>query len=308
MKKLNACIALTLLLCLLTACGSSTAPEAPESPASEPPQTTPVSAQDSLPSLAQDEAPVRTLCRIADGAEDGNLLLAALDGGCVYRLPAENLTVTLDGQPADPSVLEDGMPVEVAHNGLIQETFPAGFGEVYSIAAWSRGQGMNGAGTTYDLCGLYLQVLEDLWEKDAGLNQDITQIAVDLSNAPGELSEAEKAAVIWRFGEKHGLESFAADFDELKEQGAITADPLESTANNAASYQSDAAFYHWEDGCLFSITPNEDHEGELYTTPVLFFNAEKWRSSLGAYYLYDCQANWGQTSSWSYQVGSEMIS
>ena len=31
MKKLNACIALTLLLCLLTACGSSTAPEAPES-------------------------------------------------------------------------------------------------------------------------------------------------------------------------------------------------------------------------------------------------------------------------------------
>ena len=167
---------------------------------------------------------------------------------------------------------------------------------------------MNGAGTTYDLCGLYLQVLEDLWEKDSGLNQDITQIAVDLSNAPGELSEAEKAAVIWRFGEKHGLESFAADFDELKEQGTITAEPLESTENNAASYQSDAAFYHWEDGCLFSITPNEDHEGEPYTTPVLFFNAEKWRSSLGAYYFYDCQANWGQTSSWSYQVDSEMIS
>lgn len=302
MKKLNACIALTLLLCLLTACGSDMASETPENPASEPVQTIPASVPDSLPSLAVDEEPVRTLCRIADGAEDGNLLLAALDGGYVYRLPTENLTVTLDGQPADASVLEDGMPVEIAHNGLIQETFPASFGEVYSVAAWSRGQGMNGMGTTYDLCGLYLQVLEDLWEKDSGLNENISQIAVDLSNAPGELTEGEKEAIIWLFGEKHGVPAFPATFDELKERGTISAEPLGEDAPDGA------AFYHWEDGCLFSITPNEDHEGELYSLPVLFFNAEKWRSSLGAYCFYDCQAGWGQATSWSYQIGGEMIS
>lgn len=312
MKKLNACIALTLLFCLLTACGSDAASQVPESPASgstsisvpESPASEPtsVSVPDSPLSLAVDEEPARTLCRIVDGAEDGNLLLAALDGGYVYRLPAENLTVTLDGKPADASVLEDGMPVEVAHNGLILETFPAGFGEVYSVAAWSRGQGMNGMGTTYDLCGLYLQVLEDLWEKDPGLNADVSQIAVDLSSVPGELSEGEKAAIIWRFGEKHGVEAFAATFDELKEQGYITAEPLGEDAPDGA------AFCHWEDGCLFSIGPNENHEGEVYSLPTLFFDAEKWRSSLGAYCFYDCHAGWGQATSWSYQIGTEMIS
>ncbi|MCI9300621.1 MAG: hypothetical protein HFF94_07585, partial [Oscillibacter sp.] len=59
----------------------------------------------------------------------------------------------------------------------------------------------------------------------------------------------------------------------------------------------------------FSITPSEDHEGESYSLPTLFFNAEKWRSSLGAYGFYDCSAGWGQVSTWNgYQIGSEMIS
>ena len=43
--------------------------------------------------------------------------------------------------------------------------------------------------------------------------------------------------------------------------------------------------------------------------PVLFFDAEKWRSSLGAYCFYDCSAVWPEMGTWSgYQIGSEMIS
>jgi hypothetical protein len=155
----------------------------------------------------------------------------------------------------------------------------------------------------FDLCGLYLQVLDDLWKKDPALNEDVSQIALDLSRAPGELTEGEKLALVHRFGELHGVEAFAATFEELEKQGYLTSEPLGNGAPEGA------AFVRWEDGCLFSITPSEDHEGESYSLPTLFFNAEKWRSSLGAYGFYDCSAGWGQVSTWNgYQVGSEMIS
>ncbi len=296
-----------LALCLLlTACAP--AAETPESPARTEGPAAPADPAGVPPSLAEDEEPTVLTCRIADGAEDGNLLLAELDEGLyggtgVYRLNVKDVPVTLDGEAAEPSVLEDGMAVDVAFNGTVLESFPAQLGEVYSVSAWSRGRGRNGGGTMFDLCGLYLQVLDDLWKKDPALNEDVSQIALDLSRAPGELTEGEKLALVHRFGELHGVVAFAATFEELKEQGYLTSEPLGDGAPEGA------AFVRWEDGCLFSITPSEDHEGESYSLPTLFFNAAKWRSSLGAYGFYDCFAGWGQVSTWNgYQIGSEMIS
>lgn len=296
-----------LALCLLlTACAP--AAETPESPARTEGPAAPANPAGVPPSLAEDEEPTVLTCRVVDGAEDGNLLLAELDEGLyggtgVYRLNVKDVPVTLDGEAAEPSVLEDGMAVDVAFNGHVLESFPAQLGEVYSVSAWSRGRGRNGGGTMFDLCGLYLQVLDDLWKKDPALNGDVSQIALDLSQAPGELTEGEKLALVHRFGELHGVEAFAATFEELKEQGYLTSEPLGDGAPEGA------AFVRWEDGCLFSITPSEDHEGESYSLPTLFFNAEKWRSSLGAYGFYDCSAGWGQVSTWNgYQIGSEMIS
>lgn len=305
MKLWKRVFILTLCL-LLTACAP--AAETPESPARTEGPAAPADPAGVPPSLAEDEEPTVLTCRVVDGAEDGNLLLAELDEGLyggtgVYRLNVKDVPVTLDGEAAEPSVLEDGMAVDVAFNGTVLESFPAQLGEVYSVSAWSRGRGRNGGGTMFDLCGLYLQVLDDLWQKDPALNGDVSQIALDLSQAPGELTEGEKLALVHRFGELHGVEAFAATFEELKEQGYLTPEPLGDGAPEGA------AFVRWEDGCLFSITPSEDHEGESYSLPTLFFNAEKWRSSLGAYGFYDCSAGWGQVSTWNgYQIGSEMIS
>lgn len=305
MKLWKRVFILALCLCL-TACAP--AAETPESPARTEGPAAPADPAGVPPSLAEDEEPTVLTCRVVDGAEDGNLLLAELDEGLyggtgVYRLNVKDVPVTLDGEAAEPSVLEDGMAVDVAFNGHVLESFPAQLGEVYSVSAWSRGRGRNGGGTMFDLCGLYLQVLDDLWKKDPALNEDVSQIALDLSQAPGELTEGEKLALVHRFGELHGVEAFAATFEELKEQGYLTSDPLGDGAPEGA------AFVRWEDGCLFSITPSEDHEGESYSLPTLFFNAEKWRSSLGAYGFYDCSAGWGQVSTWNgYQIGSEMIS
>ena len=296
-----------LALCLLLT-GCAPAAETPESPARTEGPAAPADPAGVPPSLAEDEEPTVLTCRVVDGAEDGNLLLAELDEGLyggtgVYRLNVKDVPVTLDGEAAEPSVLEDGMAVDVAFNGHVLESFPAQLGEVYSVSAWSRGRGRNGGGTMFDLCGLYLQVLDDLWKKDPALNEDVSQIALDLSQAPGELTEGEKLALVHRFGELHGVEAFAATFEELKEQGYLTSEPLGNGAPEGA------AFVRWEDGCLFSITPSEDHEGESYSLPTLFFNAEKWRSSLGAYGFYGCSAGWGQVSTWNgYQIGSEMIS
>lgn len=305
MKLWKRVFILTLCL-LLTACAP--AAETPESPARTEGPAAPADPAGVPPSLAEDEEPTVLTCRVVDGAEDGNLLLAELDEGLyggtgVYRLNVKDVPVTLDGEAAEPSVLEDGMAVDVAFNGTVLESFPAQLGEVYSVSAWSRGRGRNGGGTMFDLCGLYLQVLDDLWKKDPALNEDVSQIALDLSRAPGELTEGEKLALVHRFGELHGVEAFAATFEELEEQGYLTSEPLGDGAPEGA------AFVRWEDGCLFSITPSEDHEGESYSLPTLFFNAEKWRSSLGAYGFYDCSAGWGQVSTWNgYQIGSEMIS
>ena len=305
MKLWKRVFILTLCL-LLTACAP--AAETPESPARTEGPAAPADPAGVPPSLAEDEEPTVLTCRVVDGAEDGNLLLAELDEGLyggtgVYRLNVKDVPVTLDGEAAEPSVLEDGMAVDVAFNGTVLESFPAQLGEVYSVSAWSRGRGRNGGGTMFDLCGLYLQVLDDLWEKDKGLNENVSQIALDLSQAPGELTEGEKLALVHRFGELHGVEAFAATFEELKEQGYLTSEPLGDGAPEGA------AFVRWEDGCLFSITPSEDHEGESYSLPTLFFNAEKWRSSLGAYTFYDCSAMWPQGGTWTgYQIGSEMIS
>ena len=306
MKKWSLFLSLYFCLCLLSACGGALSAEQLAPVGMEPPAADPGA---SALSLAEDEEPTILTCRIVDGAETGELLLAELGEGLyggtgVYRLSLGDISVLLDGEAADASALEDGMTVGISFNGAVGETVPARFGEVYSVSGWSVGTEKNPGGSCYDLCGLYLQVLDDLWQKDAGLNENISLAGLDLSAAPGGLTDSEQAAVAWRFGELHGVEVLTGTFEELEEQGYFTAEPLGEGAPEGA------AFVRWEDGCLFSIKPNEGHEGEAYAgLPVLFFDAEKWRSSLGAYCFYDCSAVWPEMGTWSgYQIGSEMIS
>lgn len=179
-------------------------------------------------------------------------------------------------------------------------TFPAQFGNVSAVEHTRTERD--------DRCGLYLQVLEDLWAVDEGLNGDITKLGVDLSSVT-DLSGSEKSAVAWAFGNAHGLTPVEGTWDELKEQGYFTAQPLEGDGAPEG-----AAFYHWEDGALFSIRTNEDAAWSLPdiaegSPPVLTaFNAQKWRSGLGAYFFQNCTAVQADDGTWTYTVGSEAIS
>lgn len=312
-------LSLALCLGLLTACGApaipTSLPEGGGSAVSQPPE------DGAAPSLAEDEVPAYLTCRIVDGAEDGNLLLAELDaplsgghegrhdGKSVYTLTVgEDLPVTLDGRAASAGDLTDGMPLEIAFNGLVLETFPAQLGEVYSVSGYSIGTAQCPGGGYYDLCGLYLQALEDLWQRDPALNENISLTSLDLSQAPGSLLESEQSALRWRFGELHGVEALDLTFEELREQGYLTASSLSTPAPEEGEDFSDL-WYSWEDGCLFSIRENRSHDAECYSLPILFFDVEKWRTPLAAYCLYDCSALWPEMGTWDgYKVGSEMIS
>lgn len=223
--------------------------------------------------------------RVVGGGADGTLVLAGETD--VYTLPLDGVTLYLDGGSVSASEIESGMSAEVWYTGGVQETYPARFAQVVAVS-FSRE-----ADPRYDLCGLYLQVLEDLWGTDDGLNSGAELVSVDLSKAPGGLTAGEKAAVAYVFAQKHGVQGLTMTFDELREEGYLTGEKLE---NGSTAYS-------FTNGLLFTITPEETQENGA----SVCFSAEKWRSPLGAYYFTKCTASRGD-SGWEYSVGAELIS
>lgn len=276
---------------LLTACGGRTCDLPADSPAVETP-------------TCVEPVPTQLTCRIVDGAEEGSLLLAELGEGLyagtgVYRLSVdEDTEIYLDEEPADADVLEDGMVVDIWFDGTVLETYPAKFSGVTSIDAWSQGSKRNPGGSCYDLCGLYLQVLDDLWQVDSALNTGITIAGLDLSNAPGNLTASEKNALAWRFGELHGVEVVTENFTDYYTQVDL-----------GEVVEEGPVYYEWTDGCLFAIEPHATDQVEVYSLATVNFDASKWKGPLAAYCFYDCTAVWPQMGTWSgYNVGAEMIS
>lgn len=238
--------------------------------------------------------------RIVDGAESGNLVLAGDGAGEVYTLSVGDADVSIDGALSSASVLEDGMMAEIRYTGGIMETWPMQIGNVVSVSVYSKGTQQNPLGQYYDLCGLYLQVLDDLWNVDSGLNDGAAYVSVDLSEAPGDLTEGEKEAIAWIFAGAHGVDVLTLTYQELAEQGYLSEYDF---------LDDEHKVYEWPEGVLFSITARTGGQDEVYSLPVLQFNAEKWRSPLGAYFFEDCKAVWSEGGSWnSYSVGAEAIS
>ena len=170
------------------------------------------------------------------------------------------------------------------------ETYPGQLAEVTAVNI--RSDGFD------DRCALYLRVLNDLWAVDEGLNSDITMLSVDLSQTG--LSDSEQAAVAWVFGGMHDIsEVLSLSYEELAAEDYLT----------GAEQGADSLPY-WENGCLFSITERETGDNELNgARNTVTFDAQKWRSALGAYFFADCTAEQALDGHWGdYTVGSEAIS
>lgn len=238
------------------------------------------------------------LLRIVDGAETGKLILAGNSAGDIYFLDVTDKPIVIDGKNAKAEDLQDGMPIDVYHDrGFEHMSMP--YSHVIDITSfckgvvgYSIGTEKNPGGTYYDLCGLYLKVLEDLWQTDDGLNGGIEYISVDLSKAPGELTEGEKSAVAYIFAKAHDKICLQLSYEELAESGYINKDEL-----------------YWKDGIIFSISNSQKAEEQHFGLKVIKFNAEKWRSGTGAYFFNDCTASWPQNGTWTdYTIGVHAIS
>lgn len=202
---------------------------------------------------------------------DGSLLLA---GEGVY----EGLyQVSLDGVPVEPGGAEAlcvGKRAEVTFGGITAECFPEIPADVTRVRA------VDGDLSPFVL---YRQVLFDLMETDEGLNGGARYLGVDLSGA-ANLTGGEKLALQYLLEQRYGLSVLPGTFDELCEQGYIDRDAL-----------------YWEDGVLLRVALVEDG------TDTFRFDAEKWRSGLGAIYWTDCTAARG-ADGWTYEVGGFAIS
>ena len=189
----------------------------------------------------------------------------------------------------DPSSVEKRQQEYI--DGIRHMLFDAAPNDGYVLPNSTDG-GVDGSGSITidirtDVCELYLEVLEDLWDVDPGLNDGISQIGIDLSEL-SHLTELEKETVMHEFASKHNLPFIAGTWEELCEQGYIDKDNL-----------------YWEDGLFFSIKTNEDGDSDPEHTA---FDAQKWRSGLGAYFFGQCTAQKNADGKWSYTVGQEAIS
>lgn len=238
----------------------------------------------STPAVSGPAAGEATLTGRVVAAEGPSLLLAGWgegqdDAGQVYRVTVP--------ETADPASFEAGMLVDVIYSGEMLALYPSLPADVRAVR--SRADGFD------DLCALYLQVLEDLWQVDEGLNSGITELGVDLSGT--RLSPAEQSAVAWAFGEAHGIVPVQGTREQLAEQGWLTPDDP----------AADHPMYHWENGCLFTIA--EQPASGVYNAPTLCFDAQKWRSGTGAYFFSGCTSTQSASGRWAgYAVGAHAIS
>ena len=230
-----------------------------------------------------------------------NLLLAKTDGNSadVYTLSLRDVELTLDGNAFDrnepgayqsfPDGTLTGALVEVACD-LVLETYPGQLAEVTAVNL--RSDGLD------DRCALYLRVLNDLWAVDEGLNSAITMLSVDLSQTG--LSASEQAAVAWAFAGAHGIsDPLTLSYEELAAEGYLTGTEPDSDGIPC-----------WEDGCLFTIAEQEaENNGRGGTGGTVTFDAQKWRSALGADFFTDCTASRDAKGHWGdYAIGGQAIS
>ena len=294
MKQFFAAI---LCLCLLAGCGRTDS-TGNTCRAEEAPGSGDMSGKTEKP--GESAEPAGETFRIVREEKDG-LLLARVGGGPadVYTLSLPDTGVTLDGEAFDreepgayqalPGSTLTGALAEITY-GTVLETYPGQLGGVTAVNI--RSDGFD------DRCALYLRVLDDLWNVDGGLNGGVTSVSVDLSQT--SLSESEQAAVAWAFAGEHGIsDPLTLSHEELAAEGYLTgADP-----------DSDG-MPCWENGCLFTITEQETGDNELNgARNTVTFDAQKWRSALGAYFFCDCTASQDIDGRWGdYTVGSQAIS
>jgi hypothetical protein len=205
---------------------------------------------------------------------NGSCLIAGSGSSDLYVVPSGLDIYDGNNRAADSSALKRGQNVEIGYAGTVMAIYPAQPSGPAYIKITGQGD---------DLVGFYQGVLDQLWDTDEGLNSDIDVLAFDLSGVTN-LTDAEKAALVYIVSNSHGLQGVTGTFDELSRQGYIDKEKL-----------------FFQSGLLFEFKLT-DVTGNSFT-----FDATKWRSGDGADMILDCKAVKNEAG-WSYTVGTSAIS
>ncbi|BCJ94083.1 hypothetical protein acsn021_16520 [Anaerocolumna cellulosilytica] len=188
-------------------------------------------------------------------AADTSLLVQPVEGSSELRSSdkivvsyKDNTLYGTEGKSIPLEQLEPGDTIEIIYNGLIMESYPA------QITADS----VKVIKHNYHLSGL-LAVIDAIYQEDAGLNSNINQIVLDLTDLTN-LSEKEKEFLLTAVGYYYEVETRTGTYEELVEEGVLE----EST--------------YFEDGIIIKLNKTEfDEEKKILTCGI-----SKWRSPLGA--------------------------
>ncbi len=186
--------------------------------------------------------------------------------------------ISSDAFLGDISLLSSGDMVEIGFDGLVLETYPAILANIQYIMFLEKSQ---------HIVGLYYDIFMKLYNADLALNADINLIALDLTKDKN-LTDSEKNALLYLLWNTTHLQSREATYEDLLSENLITLD-------------AHTGYSEFKTGVLLKLETSEA-EKESFS-----FNAEKWRSSLGAYFFTDCQAK-KENGKWIFEIGSEMIS
>jgi hypothetical protein len=229
---------------------------------------------------------------IAQVKEGGTFLLAGSSAHELYvAYPDSGLEVCgADGKTGGADSLRVGQRVDVAFNGAVEESYPA---QITSerITVIEDGD---------DMVGLYLDILEALWNDDPALNPSGSgvhksesgstavgkggNIAYDLTGL-NNLTEGEKGALIWLNSERLGTGGFAATYDELVNDGYI--EPLVGFKDT--------------NNLLIEISTKEERASSFK------FKMSKRVGGLGANWYDDCTAT-KKNGEWSFELGGFAVS
>lgn len=179
-----------------------------------------------------------------------------------------------DGSKESAEGLEAGMIIKITYDGSIAETYPAQIA-ADTIEVQSIGE---------DLVTLYTNVIREIYKTDDGLNSGMEMIAFDLSGV-NNITESEKAALMYQIGGEYGYMTVSGTFDELASEGYINKEQLS-----------------FDKGILITITQNNSDNADSFT-----FSAKKWRGGDGAVFFDNCKAE-KKDGNWQYTLGGFAIS
>lgn len=193
----------------------------------------------------------------AEIIENGESLLIAPDPESNEGRSSDKMYVGLtgasimnkSGEDITKEELKPGDIIKITYNGIILESYPAQIG-ASKVEVIDHNLVIDG----------YMAIIDDIYQKDPGLNGDIEMIALDTTGWV-ELTQIEKEMIFSMMTEKYGMEVIDKTYEQLVEEGLVDKENL-----------------YFPKGILIDIENIKINDEKNKIT----YKISKWRSGLGA--------------------------